>query len=101
MVNCRHGTEALGELDINLLLPMIRLRSSCKDEQGTGEAHSVRRMRYIEIWPMKPSFVEECRRDWEGIEELVAVLEQSQGSSIASGMCEGFQYVEYDEVFML
>ncbi|KAL1761614.1 hypothetical protein FB107DRAFT_285896 [Schizophyllum commune] len=73
MVNCRNGTEALGELDINLLLPMIRLRR---------EAQSVRCMRYIEIWPMRPSFVEECRRDWEGIEELVAVL--------TSGMCEGF-----------
>ncbi|KAL1714135.1 hypothetical protein EV715DRAFT_210203 [Schizophyllum commune] len=90
MVNCRNGTGALDELDIDLLLPMIRLRSFCKDEKGTWETQNVRHMRYIEIWPMRPSFVEKCRRDWEGIEELMAVLEQPRKSSIASSMCEGF-----------
>uniref|UniRef100_D8PTM7 Expressed protein n=2 Tax=Schizophyllum commune (strain H4-8 / FGSC 9210) TaxID=578458 RepID=D8PTM7_SCHCM len=81
MVNCRNGTETLGELDLDLFLLMIRLRR---------ETVVVRHVRFVEMWPMRPSFVEKCRRDWEGREELVVVLEQPRTSSIASDTWEGF-----------
>ncbi|KAL1733029.1 hypothetical protein EV714DRAFT_205420 [Schizophyllum commune] len=86
VVNCRNGTEALAELDIDLFLLMIRLRCPRKEEGGTEETQSIHRICHVEMWPMRPSFAEECRRDWQGREELVLMLEQPRGSSTASDM---------------
>ncbi|KAI5828435.1 hypothetical protein K523DRAFT_307196 [Schizophyllum commune Tattone D] len=90
VVNCRNGTEALVELDIDLFLLMIRMRCPRKEEGAAEETQSIHRIGHLEMWLMRPSFAEECRRDWQGREEMVLVLEQPRGSSTASGIWEGF-----------